>query len=164
MPSRKRIRRPLATWRLVRARRVASAYDGEGARLYGGRWNHPGTRVVYASSTLSLAALEVFVHADPDTVPLDLAAIRLTLPAGTEIESVQPGELPTDWRAYPAPESLRDLGDDWIARALTPALTVPSAVVPQELNVLLDPRHPALAALQAELAVPFSFDPRMWKE
>lgn len=163
MPSRSSIERPAAAWRLVPRRRAATAFDGEGARLYGGRWNHPGSAVVYTSSHLSLAALEVFVHADPDIAPLDLVAIRLELPAGTAIERVEFDELPPDWRAYPGPEALRDLGSDWLRRGETAALAVPSAVIPQELNLLLAPRHPLLVELHPEPPVPFSFDPRMWK-
>ncbi len=153
---------PLPVWRIVPRRRAASAWDGEGARLFGGRWNHAGTRVVYASATLSLAALEVFVHADPDTAP-ELVAIRAELPAGTPVERLEPGDLPAGWRSYPGPAALRDLGTEWATRGDAVALVVPSAVVPQESNLLLNPAHPGFASLHPEAPLPFGFDARMWK-
>lgn len=163
MPRRERIGEPLAAWRIVARARGRAAFDGEGARLYGGRWNHPGAAVVYASTALSLAALEVFVHADPDTAPTDLVAVRAELPAGTEVEGLMAVDLPAGWRAYPGPEILRDLGTAWARRGETLALAVPSAIVPQETNLLLNPRHPEFAGLRPEAPIPFGFDPRMWE-
>ena len=163
MPRRERIEQPLAVWRIVARARGRAAFDGEGARLYGGRWNHPGTPVVYSSVALSLAALEVFVHADPDIAPTDLVAVRAELPAGTAIDRLTFGDLPAAWRAYPGPEILRDLGTAWARRGETLALAVPSAIVPQETNLLLDPKHPEFAGLRPEAPTPFGFDPRMWK-
>lgn len=163
MRQRERSAHPLTAWRIVARQWADAAFDGEGARLYGGRWNHPGTPVVYASASLSLAALEVFVHADPDTAPPDLVAVRTELPGGAVVERLTAEDLPDGWRAYPGPESLRDLGMDWAVRGETLALVVPSAIVPQEHNVLLNPRHSAFSMIRPEAPIPFGFDPRMWK-
>lgn len=163
MPARERLREPLAVWRLLSRRHTVHAFDGEGARLYGGRWNHPGTAVVYASLTLSLAALEVFVHVDPEIMPPDLVALRAELPAGLVIHRLTAADLPAGWRAYPAPEALQDLGTGWLEEASAVALAVPSAVIPQEEILLLNPAHPAFAELRRDEPVPFAFDPRMWK-
>lgn len=154
---------PLTVWRLVRARRVEHAFDGEGSRLYGGRWNHPGTPVVYTSGTLSLAALELFVHVQQDTVPDDLVAIAATFPRKIGIEPLDRALLPEDWRRYPATEALKDLGTAWQRSGRSPVLEVPSAVVPQELNYLLNPAHPDLDRLEVREPQPFAFDTRMWK-
>jgi RES domain-containing protein len=154
---------PLVVWRLLSRRHLRRAFDGEGARRYGGRWNHPGTRMVYTSTTLSLAALETFVHLDPEDAPDDLVAVSAELPAGTAVHRLQPNDLPRGWRAYPAPESLRDLGTAWVGEGRSLALQVPSAVIPQEENLLLNPGLPSFARLRPQRPVSFSFDPRMWK-
>lgn len=152
---------PLVTWRL--ARKGYSSFDGEGARLYGGRWNHPGARVVYTSGSLSLAVLEYFVHVDTDLVPEDMVSVRAELSEEIERERVEPGDLPRDWRAYPAPEALQDLGTKWIRRGESAVLSVPSAVVPGERNYLLNPAHEEFSKVHVGRPQPFHFDPRMWK-
>jgi RES domain-containing protein len=150
-------------WRLTSARYGANAFDGEGARLYGGRWNHPGVAVVYCSSSLSLAALEYFVHVEPDLAPPSLVAVAADLPAGLDVEALEVEALPANWRTYPAIERLRDLGTGWVRSGRTAVLQVPSSVIPHEMNVLLNPAHPDFAKIHIREAEPFSFDPRMWK-
>lgn len=152
---------PLTVWRLVAARHAASAFDGEGARLYGGRWNHPGTAVVYASATLSLAALELLVHLEVEDAPEDRLAVAAELPAGLEVETVRAEDLPASWRAYPAPEALKDLGTAWVEAGRTAVLEVPSAVIPAEQNYLLNPRHPDLSGISLREPEPFTFDHRL---
>ena len=139
------------------------AFDGEGARLYGGRWNHPGVAVVYCSATLSLAALEYLVHLEPDLAPQNLAAVAAELPPGLAAESLEVEGLPPDWRSYPAPERLKDLGTAWVRSRRTAVLFVPSSVIPEDGNVLLNPAHPDFPKIRQRKAQPFSFDPRMWK-
>ena len=150
-------------WRLTTARYGGRAFDGEGARLYGGRWNYPGTALVYCSLTLSLAALEYFVHVEPELAPPSLVAVAADIPAGLEVETLEIEALPANWRAYPAPERLRDLGTGWVRSRRTAALQVPSSVIPHEMNVLLNPSHPDFPRIQIRKAEPFAFDPRMWK-
>ena len=150
-------------WRLTTARYGDRAFDGEGARLYGGRWNHPGTAMVYCSSTLSLATLEYFVHLEPDLAPPSLVAVAADLPAGLDVEALEVEALPANWRSYPAPERLRDLGTGWVRSGRTAVLQVPSSVIPHEMNVLLNPAHPDFAKIYIREAEPFSFDARMWK-
>ena len=155
--------RSRSAWRITSPRYAASAFDGEGARRYGGRWNHPGTGLVYCSSTLSLAALEYFVHLDPSLAPSDLVAIHAEIPGGLDIEFLETAALPADWRAYPAPERLRDLGTGWVRSGRTVILSVPSSVITHERNLLVNPAHPELARIRVGPPEPFSFDPRMWK-
>jgi RES domain-containing protein len=150
-------------WRITSARYAGSAFDGEGARLYGGRWNHPGTTLVYCSSTLSLAALEYFVHLEPDLAPPSLVAIAADLPPGLPVEVLKIEDLPPDWRSYPAPDRLKALGTAWARTGRAAVFLVPSSVIPDENNVLLNPRHPDFAKIHRRKALPFSFDPRMWK-
>lgn len=140
------------------------AFDGEGARLSGGRWNHPGTPVVYTSSTIALAALELFVHIDPAEIPEDFVAIPANIPAAVAIARVTPAQLPADWRQYPAPGSLADLGSRWTREGKMAVLAVPSALVPRELNYLINPLHPASKQIRIGKPEPFRFDPRMFKQ
>src|SRR5215217_6516134 len=123
------------------SRRVHPPLDGEGARLYGGRWNSPGVPVVYAASHLSLAVLELLVHTDPDLLPADLVAHEVELPDDLSVERVDLATLPDDWRDVPDHPACRAIGDAWAAEARAAVLVVPSAVVPQEANWLLNPRH-----------------------
>ena len=152
----------MRVWRITGA--AYAAFDGEGARRYGSRWTRKGLPVVFASATLSLAALERFVHADPDLEPIDLVALSIDLPANAAIETVEIAELPRDWRVYPAPASVAAFGDRWLRAARTVALSVPSVVIPHERNFILNPAHGEFAKLTVRTAEPFSFDPRMWKE
>ena len=153
---------PVVAWRITARRDPAGAFDGEGARLFGGRWNRVGTRMVYASEHLSLAALELLVHLDAEDAPARLFRFRCELPDDA-VERLPRTRLPRRWREYPAPEATAALGSEWAARGEALALAVPSAVVPEELNYLLNPAHPRFAELALSPGEPFSFDPRVWK-
>jgi RES domain-containing protein len=118
---------------------------------------------VYASATLSLAALELFVHLEAEDAPEDLVAVPAEIPDDLRRLEIAMDELPADWRRYPAPERLADLGSAWVRAGTTAVLVVPSAVIPQERNYLLSPAHPAFARIRVGRATPFSFDPRLWK-
>ena len=149
--------------RLYRLCRAAHrALDGEGARLYGGRWNTSGVAVVYTSTSLSLAALEYLAHVNPDDVPGDLVAITLEVPDDASgIERVQASELPAGWERLGENPTCASLGDAWARAGRTLALRVPSAVVPEETNVLLNPRHADAAQVRVIAERPFAFDPRL---
>jgi RES domain-containing protein len=153
----------LVFWRICRVARAATAFDGEGARRYPGRWNHKDAPVVYCASSLSLATLELFVHVDPADIPDDLVSIRAELPGSVHVETVETKKLPTDWRTYPAPLALKDLGTEWAASMRTVGLVVPSAITPIENNLVLNPRHPDIARLVTRAPEPFAFDPRLFK-
>jgi RES domain-containing protein len=119
--------------------------------------------VVYTSATASLAALEYFVNLDVDEAPSDLVLVPTDIPEDVAVEAVPRERLPHGWRKAPAPEALTRLGADWARSRRTLVLSVPSAVVPQERNYLLNPAHPDFARVSAGRPEPFSFDPRMWK-
>ena len=147
-------------WRITAAK--YSALDGEGSRRYGGRWTPRGLAVVYASATLSLAALERLVHADPDLQPQNLVAVPIDVPRGVKVESISVDDLAADWRDYPAPAALAARGEQWLREARSGVLSVPSAVIPAERNFLLNPTHPDFRRCAAGPPQPFSFDPRLW--
>jgi RES domain-containing protein len=149
----------------VRIWRIAPAghppLDGEGARRYGSRWTPKGLPVVYASATLSLAALERFVHTDPDLDVPDLIAIAIDVAPRIKTERMAASALPSDWRSYPAPEFLARLGEVWAANARSAILIVPSAIIPSEDNFILNPSHRDFGRLKIGPPEPFAFDPRM---
>lgn len=153
----------IVAWRLVKERQAAKAFTGEGARLYGGRWNHVGTPVVYAGQSLSLCALELFVHLGPGDVRLRFAYFRLEIPDRLVVESFRGEALPPDWRSEPAPDSTRDLGTRWAESGRSTVFRVPSVIVPIEDNYVLNPHHPDFRRIRIFPPEPFGFDPRMWK-
>ena len=151
----------MTVWRI--ASRGHAGLDGEGPRLYGSRWTPRGLPAVFASATLSLAALERFVHTDPDLEPTDLVAVEIEIKANVRVESVAVSSLPSNWREYPAPIALTSIGERWLREARTVALSVPSVVVPRERNVIINPQHSEFNTLAVVSPERFSYDPLTWK-
>lgn len=149
----------MIVWRL--SLRQHAAPDGEGARRYGGRWNKPGTPVVYTSGTLSLAVLEYLVHVDSDILPNGLVSVRATIPDSLNMETIDTATLPVDWKDKIIPVSLQQLGTDWANHARSPVLKVPSVVIEHEWNYVLNPRHPEFSKISWGPGITFSFDPRL---
>ena len=152
---------PLTLWRLVKQKHAATAFSGEGAAWYGGRWNPIGLPVVYLSETLSLAALELLIHLTLEDRRLQFAAIAVEVPAGLAIETLEPAALPANWREESIPEETQRAGADWLARKQGVLLRVPSVVIPSEHNYLANPQHPDFSRLIIHPPQPFSFDPRL---
>jgi RES domain-containing protein len=148
-------------YRIVKRRQVKAAFDGEGARIAGGRWNSPGHRIVYLSSTLSLAAMETFVHLGVDAARLDYVYFEVEIPANVVIAKLP--RRPRGWQDEPPSIASMHIGDRWLRLGKTALLEVPSAIVPQESNLVLDPAHKDFTKLRISAARTFTFDPRMWK-
>lgn len=137
----------MTCFRVVDEDYLESAFSGDGARLYGGRWNAPGVAMIYTAQSLSLAQLELLVHLEADDVlrrHWRYFAVEVAPQAILACESW--ADLPPDYAAWPAPASTRALGDRWIAESVSVGLSVPSAVTPGEHNILLNPAHPGYAA------------------
>jgi RES domain-containing protein len=149
-------------WRICRQRYAAEAGSGEGARIFGGRWNSRGVRVVYASTSLALAAVETFVNVEPNLQPKDLVSIEGEIPETLEIGRLDLQALPADWHET-RDESLRRFGDEWIRSRQTVALLVPSAAIRGDWNVLLNPAHPDFRKIKFLGPKPFEFDARMFR-
>ena len=149
----------------MRKKRLSDAFTGEGGRLGGGRWNHVGTPVVYVSETLSLAALELFVHFTRKDIKLSksLFAIPVEIPESLKIVEVSIKDLNSDWRISPPSNSTKDIGTEWVLKGSSPILRVPSAVVPDECNLLLNPQHGDFRRIQIGKPQPFTLDERIWK-
>jgi RES domain-containing protein len=156
----------IRVWRVSKARHAsggAAAFDGEGARRRGGRWNQAGIRVAYSSSSLALAALEYFVNIEPNDAPTSLVFVEAIIPDGVKMEHLALATLPEGWDAIPAPVEIQRLGDRWALAGDTVALIVPSVIIPRETNILINSEHVDFKRLQFGTPEAFRFDPRMWK-
>lgn len=145
------------------------AFDGQGASEQGGRWNRPGTAVIYAAASLALATLEFFVHLTRARRPAQVVAHLIDVPDDVEERTIALGDLPEDWDGYPGPVDLRDIGTSWAAARSTLLLSVPTAVlridralIPSERTYLINPAHSAFSRVTAR-AETLSLDPRMRK-
>jgi RES domain-containing protein len=151
----------LTVYRITQAQYAASAFTGEGASSYPGRWNSLGTRIVYAAATVSLATLEILVHAE------DYAMMQqryLIIPARLDeamVGNIADPDLPTDWDTRRIPDNTRRIGDRWAASMSSVALRVPSIVTRGEYNYLLNPQHPDFAKVTISPAFPLTLDPRL---
>jgi RES domain-containing protein len=146
-------------WRIVKARRAATAFDGHGAAEYGGRWNSIRVPIIYTSGSKALAALEILVHLNP-RVLFVYAVFRLKFDDAL-IEKVSPGRLPADWKVEPPPASTQTYGDEWVRKAQSAVLEVPSAIIPEESNYLLNPAHRDFKKISIGKAEKFSLDQRL---
>jgi RES domain-containing protein len=149
----------VTAWRVVKHRFAESAFDGEGARLFGGRWHSVGRAVVYTSATTSLALLETLVHADLGMLPF-YVTIPITIDAAL-IETLDPARLPPNWRSFPAPFALQQIGDEWVASRRSCVLEVPSVIVPHESNFILNPAHPEIPSIEIGDPLTLETDPRL---
>jgi len=150
----------LRSWRLVKERHAETAFDGEGARIYGGRWNSPGQRVVYTSSSLSLAALETLVHLDA-ALPLPRFIAFSTHIAAADIATAVFATSYAINGSLPNLTETRRLGDQWLEAGRHLAFSVPSGIVPQEFNLLINPLHPRFNQLVISPPVAFAVDARL---
>lgn len=149
----------LVAWRLVRDRHAATAFTGEGAARTGGRWNSRGVAMVYTSQSQSLAALETLVHLAPH-LSLRYKVFRVEFDEAL-LERLPAGAVPADWREEPPPGSTKAVGDRWVREARSAVLGVPSVLIPDEWNFLLNPAHPDFRRIRIGAPADFAFDPRL---
>jgi RES domain-containing protein len=147
-------------WRLVKTRHADSAFDGEGARRHGGRWNSPGTRIAYAAETRALCLLEVLAGLGTVKPLQSYVLIPVTFDDALVL-SVPIDDLPPDWRRSPPPASTRRLGDAWAEQQRSAILRVPSVLVPAEHNYLLNPAHPDFRDLRIGVSEEVAIDARL---
>ena len=137
---------------------VASALDGEGARLAGGCWNLPGIPLTYCASSLSLAVLELLVQLETVDLPDDLIAIQVSIPEAITTQAWLTRVLPADWRREAGKPALQARGDAWLKGRVTCVLQVPSVIVPTESNFLLNPGQSDFARIKVAGREPFVLD------
>lgn len=148
---------------MSQARYAEEAYLGVGGLHYAARWNVVGTCLAYASESLALAALEFFVNWNRRVASEPLAAVPAEIPDDLKIVALDEIALPANWRAVSVPESTQRIGSDWVRSGRSTVLSVPSVLIPQERNYLLNPAHRDFKRLRIGKPEPFSFDHRMWK-
>jgi RES domain-containing protein len=149
-------------FRVLRAAYAHAPFDGEGAFRYGGRWSNPGTRLTYTSEHQSLAMLEYFVHLDPEDAPDDLVLATAEVPENLSRETLQARDLPPRWRETPPPRALAQIGDEFVKKAATCLLLVPSALTVNENNWLINPQHAEFKKIAVNAPEPLRYDPRMF--
>jgi RES domain-containing protein len=144
----------LRVYRVCRAIHVR--LDGAGAKRAGGRWNSPGHAVVYMAESISLAVLENLVHMSNADFPVGYVSVSAFIP--DELSILTEDEVKKD-----LPDAgPQELGDHWLGSLASVVLRVRSAVIPDEFNYLLNPRHPEFSQIIAEPAIPFVFDQRLF--
>jgi RES domain-containing protein len=150
-------------YRICKTKYAGSAFDGEGAYRFGGRWNSRGTRVVYAAGSLSLAALEMLVHLNDEEMLFNYSFVAAEIPPDLilKIEDFRP--LPANWNDSPAPIAVQQIGDDWVKSAASAILEVPTSIVPLEKNYLLNPAHADWVKIVIGDPQNFVFDERLKK-
>ncbi|MBS2021705.1 MAG: RES domain-containing protein [Deltaproteobacteria bacterium] len=137
-------------FRITGAKHAATAreaFSGEGGRRFAGRWHTGGLPVVYTASSFSLAQLETLVHTVNPSVLPKMVLVHAELPSALKREHIDPATLPRDWALHPPPAALQALGQAWLVRGASVALVVPSAISPDEENVLINPLHPEFARI-----------------
>ena len=152
----------VTAWRMYKPRYAASAFTGEGARAYGGRWNSPGTRMIYTAGTASLAALELLVHLQSRQVLESYWLCPVTIDA-RNVQTLRVSDLPPNWRANSGRDALRRLGDAWIESGSSAVLRVPSVIIATEFNYLVNPAHRQFSKIKIGRHRKFRFDPRLMK-
>ncbi|RLA68571.1 MAG: RES domain-containing protein [Epsilonproteobacteria bacterium] len=149
-------------YRIVKPKFANTAFDGEGARLFGGRWNSKGVKIVYTSTSASLATLETFVHLGIDARTVSHLLIEIDIPDEIIIK-LDPSQLPDYWSVNPTPEACQTIGNRWVASMKSAVLAVPSAIMKIERNYLINPEHPDFKNIIIEKGTSYVFDERMWK-
>jgi RES domain-containing protein len=153
----------VSAWRIVKRKLAREAFSGEGARLYGGRWNSPGVAVVYTAASQSLAALELLVHLENSDLLHEYVVIEAQFDSSV-VTRLAKTDLPKDWRASPPPASARAIGDAWIAEEHSAVLELPSAIIPAESIFLLNPQHAAFGEIKIGEPARFEFDLRLMEK
>lgn len=150
----------LQAFRIVKARLVKDAFSGEGARLYGGRWNSPGTPVIYTASSTSLAMLEILVHLQSRDLLAAYVLFKVEFDSSL-VTDIDMDALPADWQSSPAAPEVQQIGDEWSESRSSAVLRVPSATVPEESNFLLNPSHTRFGEIEIGTPRPIRFDSRL---
>lgn len=147
-------------WRIAK-KQFALDRVGIGARLFGGRWNAPGIAVIYAGMTPEISAMETLVHAG-GLLPADLVLVRLDLPEGSNLYyRCEITNLPLGWDALPGSTSAVDFGNAFVNAGVHLGMIVPSVVMPEASNIVINPNHKAFTNVRVTIIRPFEFDSRL---
>ncbi len=137
--------------------------SGAGARIYGGRWNHKDTGIIYTSESISLATVEYLVHVPLSIVPTNLSLATLQIPDKIIPNEIKNTDLPVNWRDYPAPSKLAESGSNWARTKESLLLRVPSVVVEYEFNIFINPLHPDMKHVTILQVENYKADKRLFR-
>lgn len=149
-------------WRLTARRHAATAFSGLGNQRVGSRWVPAGLPAVYTSEHAATAILENLVHMEPEHFGRRYVLIAADLSDETSMETLEVGQLPADWQTRYEDEALQSIGEDWFRRGASAFLIVPSAIVPEERNIIVNPTHPDFATLVIHPPRDYFFDERLY--
>ena len=148
-------------WRIAHPR-YALDKSCAGTALFGGRWNPVGMPVLYCSAYISLCALEKFVHLGSSIAP-PMLLVAVDVPDDIPLERPEIDSLPLGWNALPVSDSAQKFGASWLAACSAMAMQLPSALIPEEANVIINPQHPQYSRVALTTVREFRFDARMYK-
>ena len=156
----------VAVWRIAIDTPDYTADDltGKGARQSGGRWNRLGTPMVYAASSISLACLETVVHLGTHDLPLNRYLVRVEVPDDVWSSTAQFDARNVGWDAIPAGKVSLDAGETWAARRSSALFVVPSVIIPEETNILINPRHKDASRIIARKIRRWTYDARLGRD
>lgn len=156
----------ISLWRIAVDAPLYTAEDttGAGAKATGGRWNRVGRAVLYTSTSVALSCLETVVHSKTGSLPMNRYLVRIDVPAAAWSARVEhtAQSLAVGWDALPEGRVSLDLGDAWLAHGASPIMVVPSVIVPEEQNVLINPLHPLCQGITARKLRRWLYDPRLF--
>jgi RES domain-containing protein len=152
----------MKAYRIAKIRYI-NDLSGSGAKRYGGRWNHKGTSMIYTSENRALATVEYLVHVPLSIVPAHLSLVTLQIPDKITPKAISKSDLPGNWREYPAPSKLAELGTNWANKNEALLLRVPSAVVEHEYNILINPLHPDMKHVSIAQIERYTVDKRLFR-
>lgn len=138
----------------------AEDMSGTGARIYGGRWNEKGVACIYASESRSLAMCEFAAHQTMETMPSEIRLITIDCPADS-VYSISDESLPKNWRSYPAPFKLKEIGAKLLEQNEYLLVRIPSVIIPEESNLMINPMHPLMKEVKIHQNLPYDFDQRL---
>lgn len=155
----------ISAWRIGTDTPLYTADDmsGTGAKIGGGRWNRPGNAVTYSATSIALACLETVVHLKSGGLPFNRYLVRIDIPADVwkARQSITHKSAPVGWDALPAGVVSLDIGDQWLALRTSAILLVPSIVVPEEQNILINPAHPDASKFKVTKVRKWQYDSRI---
>ena len=154
----------VSVWRIATESPAYPANDtrGTGAKMTGGRWNSPGVPLLYCASSVSLAVLETLSHLQTSDLPFNRCVVRIDIPDELWLNRLRLTPLPGAWNVVPHGISSALAGDAWAASLSSTLLEVPSVIVPEEINILINPQHPDCAHITATTVRRWEYDPRFF--
>lgn len=151
----------LTVYRIGAARFITDT-KGTGAKLAGGRWNDKGRAVLYTSQSIALACLEVLVHYGQRALATKFRKLSVTVPKGISLKEIRVSTLSRGWNGFPEARECREIGNAWLEQGRACVLKVPSVVVREEYNYLLNPAHPEFKRIRFGKPQKMNFDPRLY--